>query len=369
MEKNHLTDKAESEPSSAGNMTIAELTTRRLEGLLPSEEPEIPEEPEEEAQAEEESFEADEPEATEDSQKIDESDEEEGESADVLSQIDLDSLSDEQILNLVQSSNGKSKLLKRIGQLTARAKAAEERIAESERSKREQDLLGLSDEIQNNPLTDITTIEGLRDKAKEQKEVMKWAKKVLKMSEGRDPEDVVATVEGKDITREEAWECLENAEATINEYIPAQYKTVQENQGAEQLKKQVDAALPQELPWIQEQDNEMNARYQAMLNDPILKKVKLPPILEAQLPYLLAHAANSIYGKKVEPKKTEPKKTVNLAGAKLTPPSTPSSGVGQAARNNSGKAKSMTEKQSQFRKSGSINDYITLRTLQLSNTP
>ena len=57
----------------------------------------------------------------------------------------------------------------------------------------------------------------------------------------------------------------------------------------------------QELSWLQGEDNDTRKQYESMLSDKrfIDLQDKVDPDISAQLPYLIAHAANSMYGRKL----------------------------------------------------------------------
>ena len=77
------------------------------------------------------------------------------------------------------------------------------------------------------------------------------------------------------------------------------------------------------------------------------------PEVSAQLPYLIAHAANSLYGRKPVGSMNPPKSGI------------PSASVSD--RSTSKKAQGIKAINQQFRDSGDKKDFIRLRTLQLSN--
>lgn len=105
-------------------------------------------------------------------------------------------------------------------------------------------------------------------------------------------------------------------------------------------------------------ENEVNTKYKDMLNDERLKGLdKFNPEVSAQLPYLLAHAANSMYGRKLI--KDEPR-----TGRLVPPSSTPA--LAKSEKKTPAAVKNLQNASSQFLQSGKKNDFIRLRTLQLS---
>jgi vacuolar-type H+-ATPase subunit I/STV1 len=285
MEDNHSTSNVE-EANTTGNLTIAELTNRRL-GKKTDEEQETKivdfdaneETPEGEKPA---------PESSADSEPKEEP-------HDVLSQFDLDSLSEDELKTLSQKLS--SRAVERFGELTRRTKSAEERLAQLQNEMSQSNPLDTGD-VKDNPLSNITTIEGLRQKAEENAGVIEWAEDILFNSDGHGPDDVVVEVEGKQLTKADVRRSLLSARKDRDKYLPAQLKVVQAAQGAEKLKEQIQEELPKELPWTQDEASEINQHYQAMISDPRLEQIQGPPEVLAQLPYIIAHAVNSIHGNK-----------------------------------------------------------------------
>jgi hypothetical protein len=86
---------------------------------------------------------------------------------------------------------------------------------------------------------------------------------------------------------------------------------------------------------MQGEDNDTRKQYEAMIGDPRFSKLEeaLPPDLSAQLPYIMAHAANSIYGRR---EIKEPAKS-----ARLNPPKQPTGAGAQAERKASPQVKKL----------------------------
>ena len=85
------------------------------------------------------------------------------------------------------------------------------------------------------------------------------------------------------------------------------------------------------------------------------------PELGAQLPYLVAHAANSLYNNNRVPIADTGK------GVKLNPPRTASTTAATPEKKQSNSSKQIDDLATRFKKSGNKNDFITLRTLQMQN--
>ena len=361
MTDNHSTDNAESEPSSvAANISVSELAARRLGGSSQT----TPEEVSSEEVAEDPSVESEE-ETEEIVEDVDESSAEETEesesSENVLSQIDLDEMSEEDLRELGKKLG--SKAVERFGKLTAQRKAAEEELYKLRASLAEadNDPLKGTQEVKNNPYGNIDSLEGIQAKADEVNGIIEWAEDVLFNADGYGPEDVVTEVEGQELTKADVRKSLLNARKSRDKFLPAQLKTLQSKQQGKQLKEAFTAKATEELGWMQGEDNDTRKKYEAMIGDPRFSKLEeaLPPDLSAQLPYIMAHAANSIYGRR---EIKEPAKS-----ARLNPPKQPTGAGAQAERKASPQVKKLKDIRQRFSASGNKSDFVTLRTLQMQN--
>ncbi len=101
--------------------------------------------------------------------------------------------------------------------------------------------------------------------------------------------------------------------------------------------------------------------YEAMISDNRFQKLKeaADPEIGAQLNYIMAHAANSIYGRKEV--KEAPKSAV------LNPPKTGTSSASTSEKTVNKSVKALKDLNQRFRQSGNKGDFITLRTQQLKN--
>ena len=279
-------------------------------------------------------------------------------SEDVLSQLDLDEMSEDDLRELSEKLG--SRAVARFGELTAKRKAAEAKLKEMEAQLQNNNPLE-TQEVANNPYESVDTLEGLQEKAKEVTEVIEWAEETLFNADGYGPEDVVTEVEGKELTKADVRKSLLNARKARDKFLPAQLQKVQRVQQSHQLKEAFDAQAEQELNWLQGEDNDVRKNYEAMIGDPRFNSLreKADPEVAAQLNYLIAHAANSIYGRK--PVKETPKNTT------LTPPKTAGTAASQSEKTVGKSVKALKNLDQQFRQSGNKSDFITLRTLQLKN--
>ena len=154
---------------------------------------------------------------------------------------------------------------------------------------------------------------------------------------------------------------LLNARKSRDKFLPAQLKSLQIREQGKQLKGAFEEKAKEELSWLQGEDNDTRKQYEAMINDPRFSDLEkaLSPDISAQLPYIIAHAANSIYGRKLI--------SDNKQSARLNPPKQPTGVGAQAERKTDPRVKKVNEYKNRFVKTGSKSDFVTLRTLQIQN--
>ena len=352
MKEEIITADAEAVSQSVGNQSASDFVRRRSEKLQGVTQGESQKPAEEQSEATEE------PEAVAEETRVAEESSEDN----VLSQFNLDEMSEEEISALAEKLG--SRAVSRFGELTAKRKAAEEQLAAIQR---EQTQLKLKKpEVKNNPFSDIATLDALQEKANEVNEVISWAEDLLFESDSFHADDEVTQVEGKPMTKADVRQALLNARKSRDSYIPDQLKKLQTVQDALLMRHQLGSKAIEELEWLQdEKENEMKSQFINMMNDPRLKSLEnSAPDLYSQLPYFLSHAVNSIYGRKVI--KNSPVGNKAKGNVTLDPSSsaTPSSAASEKTERPITKA--VKEHQSRFKKSGRKDDFIKLRTLQIT---
>ena len=339
MEDEINTAVAEAEPESVDNQNISasDFVQRRSEALLGQQSEEESQESAEEASEEEVPEQATE--------------------GNVLSQFDLDSLSDEEKDALRQQLIPGAQ--SRISELTARRKAAEEELQTMQ-------LTIKQPEVKDNPLSSLSTIEDLQKKSDEVNDVISWAEDLLFESDEYSADEEITTVEGRPMTKAEVRKALQSARKSRDSYIPDQLKKLQGLENAKTMRQQLGSKAVEELEWLRdENENELKSQFISIMSDPRLKDLEsFSPDLYSQIPYFMSHAVNSIYGRKPIKGKGTP---VSKKSLKLTPSSgsTPASAMSEKTERPLGKA--MKEHRTRFKSSGRKDDFITLRTLQLQS--
>ena len=345
---------SESEQNSVENITAQEFALQRLErlqGEQPEDTQEVQEEEvlEEAVESEEEVIQETEIESSEE------------ETEDVLSQYNLDDLSEDELKDLAEKLG--SRAVARFGELTAKRKAAEEELDRVKQSLQQDPLKQEMENVKDNPFDDVQDIKSLQEKAKEISDIIEWAEDVLFESDDYSAHDDVTELDGKKMTKVEVRSALKNARKSRDLYLPDQLKKVQKAENANTLKRELGAKALKELEWLNKEDDETRKAFFSIAANKDLQSVyKEYPVLGAELPYIIAHGVDNIYARKTVPS------TSAKSGAKpkINPPkgSVPSSAMPEQGQRKSSKV--LKDLSSRFKKSGNKDDFISLRTKQLS---
>lgn len=345
---------SESEQNSVENITAQEFALQRLERLQ-GEQPEDTQEVQEEEVLEE---------AVESEEEViqeTESESSEEETEDVLSQYNLDDLSEDELKDLAEKLG--SRAVARFGELTAKRKAAEEELDRVKQSLQQDPLKQEMEDVKDNPFDDVQDIKSLQEKAKEISDIIEWAEDVLFESDDYSAHDDVTELDGKKMTKAEVRSALKNARKSRDLYLPDQLKKVQKAEDANTLKRELGAKALKEFEWLNKEDDEMRKAFFSIAANKDLQSVyKEYPVLGAELPYIIAHGVDNIYARKTVPSTSAKSGTK----PKINPPksSVPSSAMPEQGQRKSSKV--LKDLSSRFKKSGNKDDFISLRTKQLS---
>ena len=339
------------------NISVTDFAQRRIGELAPGTEQPQEEETEEVIEQEteevlEESVDTEEAETSEESP----------ESEDVLSQLDLDDMSEEDLRELADKLG--SRAVARFGELTAKRKAAEEKLTQLEARLKEKPNPLETKKVENNPYGNLDTIEKLQQKAAEVDQVVEWAEDLIFESDGYGADDVVTEVEGKEWTKKDVRQSLLRARKAQKTFLPDQLSKVQLRADGEVLTKQFDSQAKQELSWLEGDDNDLRKQFEATVGDERFKKLKSvlkreSPDIAAQLDYWFAHATNSIHGRKLV--------GVGKKSPTLNPPKTGNPASAQSEKGMGRTAKALKELEARFKETGNARDFAALRKLKMSN--
>ena len=339
------------------NISVTDFAQRRIGELAPGTEQPQDEEAEEVIEQEteevlEESVDTEEAETSEESP----------ESEDVLSQLDLDDMSEEDLRELADKLG--SRAVARFGELTAKRKAAEEKLTQLEARLKEKPNPLETKKVENNPYGNLDTIEKLQQKSAEVDQVVEWAEDLIFESDGYGADDVVTEVEGKEWTKKDVRQSLLRARKAQKTFLPDQLSKVQLRAEGEVLTKQFDSQAKQELSWLEGEDNDLRKQFEATVGDERFKKLKSvlkreSPDIAAQLDYWFAHATNSIHGRKLV--------GVGKKSPTLNPPKTGNPASAQSEKGMGRTAKALKELEARFKETGNARDFAALRKLKMSN--
>ena len=300
----------------------------------------------------EETEESLEPEAVSD--ELDESDEEvEEEEGEEEQEVDLLSLNPEQLQALAKKS--RSRLLHRVGELTAQKKALEEKLSSQAQTK---PLPVIPQE--ENPFRDIESVEGLQSKFAELEKVAQETDNILEEHEDYGAEDIIV-VGDKEFTKKEIRRANRNAREAMAKYLPAQQAELARRDQRKQMHEHFTGLIPQEVPEVADEESDIGKQYKALLADPLVELVNLHvPDLGPQLPYILAHAVRSIH------RSQKSKVAVKAAGtiSKAKVPGTPY-GAGAAKSGPKTAKKSADQAYQKFQSSTSVDDWIAARVAKM----
>lgn len=319
---------------SVSNLSFEELVAQRMERHNPEPEPE--EQPEEEVSEDEEEEVPAESEETETEEEAEEEEEE--------SEVDLLSLTTEQIQALAKK--GKSRLLQRIGELTAQKKALEEKIQSQPQVKEVPQ--------EENPFREIQSFDDLKAKYQELERTLETTDALLEEYEDYRADDIIL-VGDKEFTKQQIRKANRNSRDALTKYLPAQQAHLQQIAQMEQLKGQYIAAAEEEVPDIKDESTPVGKQFRDLVSDPLIEKLrKQVPEIGYQIEYILAHAANSINGG------TRIKKQPAVGNKLKVSPSSSPFGAGAAKSSTSSKSK-VVDAYSRFERSGSPEEWIAAR--------
>ena len=281
----------------------------------------------------------------------------------VLSNIDLDSLSKEDISKLSKGLN--SRALSRFSELTAKRKAAE---AELKQLKEQQQPPKNVPQVKNNPLAE-SSVEDLHKAKDAADELIEWADNILYEHEDAGSQEIVAEVEGKEFTKAEVKKSLRHHKNVLEKYIPARIADIQREGQTKELAEGFKRQAVKELGWIKDKNNPVTKHYEAMINDPRVKDMvsKVSSDLNAQMPYILAHAANSMYGRKLvgQQRQTPAPQKINRQPI-ITPTKVSKPVVSKSDKPKNRSSQVISQAMNKFAETGNKSDFVSLRTQQLT---
>jgi len=263
----------------------------------------------------------------------------------------LESLPDTLVSALAEKLRSKS--LSRYGELTKRAKTAEEKLAEFQQEQEK----GFAAKVkpESNPYANVETVEALEAEFQKISGHVEWAEGLLEDREGAHPEEIVYTdASGKEYTKAAIKQSLRDARKAKDVYINEQYKQLMQREQRKVLRTMASEKATEELPWMKGDDNDTRRQFDALKQSVKFDAIEqADPEFAVQLERILAHAANSMFSTQQAATKAKPR-------VALTPPSSPSPSGAIATRANPNVDRTLRDLETRFAKSQSANDYAEL---------
>lgn len=280
-------------------------------------------------------------------------------SEDVLSQLDLDEMSEEELREL--SDKLGSRAVARYGELTAKRKAAEERLAALEKKLNDDDPLSGNRRVKNNPFDNIENLSDLQAKSDEIAGIVEWAEDLLFESDSYSADDIITEVNGTEYTKSQVRNILKDSRKAEKTFLPDRLKKLQAIEDGEKAEAAFSDRARKELPWLNDEESQTKKKYEQTINDARFKKLKEiakreAPDVAGQLDYWFAHASNSIYGRK---------EVGSNNGFALNPSSSGVPSSSSPDRRQGSQAKALKDLQARFRQTGNARDFAEIRKLQM----
>jgi len=271
-----------------------------------------------------------------------------------LEAVDLASLPETEVSALAEKLRSKS--LSRFGELTRDKK---DLAAQLEQLKQEKDKgFTAKPKADNNPLAKIETVDALDAEFHRVSEHVKWAERQLEDNETAHPDDIIYTdAEGREYTKKAVKDSLRYSRDLKETHIPAQYQQIMTREERKLLKAQTAEKAAKELPWMQGDDNDTRRQYEALKQSVKFDAIEsADPELAVQFERILAHAANSMFGKPTAASGSQVKPP-----AALTPPSSPNASAAAPQRANPNADRMLQEAEARYAKSQSGNDFMAVQ--------
>lgn len=294
------------------------LTEADIIGLYPETAQDEIQPEDHETESEEETEDEETEEQSEETETEEEAEEEEAE--ETSNELDLDSLTPDQLKEWGRKAG--SKAITRYGKLTAKIHALEAKLQESAQRQPEPDPFQKQTKVENPQIAAIQSIEDLGKWRDEAEQTEEWAQNLLDTYGANDAEDVIATVKDKNYTKAQILGIRNGARKALKNDIPARLTELQEIDGAKRLKEHNAAQVAVQVPEA-EKDEEVKATFEGLKVHPFLKAALADPKVAAVADLVLAHAARSMVQ---TAKKAKAPAIPTGKPPKAKPPGTPSGG-------------------------------------------
>ncbi len=249
---------------------------------------------------------------------------------------------------------GQRKLDARFRKLTQERNALKAEIQRLKNGEGAADPLAI-DSNESNPFKGVETVEALKNQKKNLTETLKFTERLLDDHDDSHLDDVIHTEGDKEFTKRQIKQANRNAREALDEHIPAQLKVIENAEKREQSMAAFVAKAEQDVPAITEEGSTVKQAYEAMMASPHREAIrKHVPEIYPELPWLFAHAANSIYGGAKKAVKVN--KASAAPNASVRVPSAPTRGAAVSHKPAMGVNKAASAAKAAFDQSGRSSD-------------
>lgn len=329
------------------------LSEDAFAALLAGEVQETEESPEDAEETESEAEETEEVEETDEETEDEEGEPEatEGLTADsILKQ--LEGLDPEEIKKLGKELG--TKALSRFGELTWRAKAAEEEAQRIKAQQGQQQPAADSEPVTSRFLEGVETTDQLATKVKELKALGKDIERILDDHDDYGPNDPIEVGE-QTFTKKRLKALRSEVTEALTEAVPSKQAQFAKEAEISALTEKSEANARAQVPELEDENSEVAKNFKTLTESPVFKKIaQLVPDARPVLPMLAAHAVRSIYGKQA---KASAKPATTGTTLKAKPPASPALVAAAPVKAGNGKKREAEKAAADFEKSGSVDSF------------
>lgn len=330
------------------------LSLDAFEALLTGEVQDQEESPEDAEETESETEETEEVEETDEESEEEEEEPEadEGLTADSLFK-QLEGLDPEEIKALGRKLGNKA--ISRFGELTWKAKAAEEEALRIKAQQAQQQPDAGDEPVTSRFLEGVETTDQLAAKVKELKTLGKDIERILDDHEDYGSEDPIQ-VGDQTFTKKRLKALRKEVTEALTEAVPSKQAQFAKEAELSALTEKSEANARAQVPELEDQDSEVGKNFKALTESPVFQKIaKLVPEARPVLPMLAAHACKNLFGVKANPT-AKPAATGTTLKAK--PPASPAPvAAAPTVKAGSGKRREAEKAAADFEKSGSVDSF------------
>ena len=282
--------------------------------------------------------------------------------------LDLDNLDEDSWQEIADHLNSRG--ADRIAGLIKDRKSLQGKL--DAKSDREENPLEETPKAENNPFQQLETVEDLKGKNTEVEEMIEWAEDLLDDNDEEHRESVIYEEDGKEYSKGEVRKLLRGAKKARDSHLPARLKQLQtedfeegQRQQLTQQRVQARKLAESEFTWMTEEGNESRERYEKVLATPAMQMVAEQ---DPSLPYILAHAADSIRRSEARREgiadgKVE-KKLESLATSRMRPPGNPAANNAAPAKAGKGPGRMLQELRNEYGQTGDHKVLTEILTLE-----